>query len=393
MARMPALRSLTVKNFRSLREVGVSLGALNVLVGPNAAGKSNLLEAIAFLGDVARTDLSPAVEAHGGVDSLLYRGKVTRRRSFSIAVTAQFTEFASANALDEYELFVQDSPRHPLMRRESFTFKRTKGAGRRIKVEGSKFEVQDGVATSRSRSIATGSAALSTLPRLGDDAGGPQVRAMAELFTTFYVFDPDVAAARQPSAVRRDEHLRPDARNLASYLSWLAVHHADDFAALVDDLRAIVPGLEALSLEFVGGATRAVKVTLKERGLRGRTDLAYASFGTVRAIALFAMLHDPHPPQLRCVEEIDHGLHPYALDRLVDRLRAASQRGQLILATHSPALVNRLRPDELIVCERDVQTGASLIPAISTDEVRLLMDGGELGLGELWFSGALGGNP
>lgn len=57
-------------------------------------------------------------------------------------------------------------------------------------------------------------------------------------------------------------------------------------------------------------------------------------------------------------------VHPYALDRIVERLCEASTRTQILAATHSPALVNRLEPDELIVCKRDPETSASRIPAI-----------------------------
>ena len=85
------------------------------------------------------------------------------------------------------------------------------------------------------------------------------------------------------------------------------------------------------------------------------------------------------------------GLSP--LDRIVERLRSASERTQLLLATHSPTLVNRLAPEELIICERDPDTGASLIPAIDPSEVRSIAAEDELGLGELWFTGTLGGVP
>src|SRR5262249_54342208 len=122
--------------------------------------------------------------------------------------------------------------------------------------------------------------------------------------------------------------------------------------------------------------------------------LGEASYGSIRALSLLALLHDPNPPRLTCIEEIDHGLHPHALDRLVELLRKASSRTQFLIATHSPALVNRLLPEEVIVCERGPD-GASRIPAIDPQEVRRMEQElhGELGLGELWFTGALGGVP
>jgi len=151
-----------------------------------------------------------------------------------------------------------------------------------------------------------------------------------------------------------------------------------------------IPGLRGVDLVAMGGPQEGVLLYLSEHGLRGRTTLGEASFGTIRGLAL---LYDPDPPRITCIEEIDHGLHPYALDRIVDLLRTASARTQFLIATHSPVLVNRLRANELIVCERDAATGASRMPAIAASEVRAMADAGELALGELWFSGSLGGVP
>lgn len=94
---------------------------------------------------------------------------------------------------------------------------------------------------------------------------------------------------------------------------------------------------------------------------------------------------------MTAIEELDHGLHPYALDILVDRLRAASSLTQLLLTSHSPTLINRLEPEELIVCRRDPATGASIIPVLSAEELHAAADDSELGLGELWFGGAIEG--
>jgi predicted ATPase len=77
---------------------------------------------------------------------------------------------------------------------------------------------------------------------------------------------------------------------------------------------------------------------------------------------------------------------------LVQRLREASERTQLIIATHSPTLADRLTPEEMIICERRMD-GSSAIPAISSSRIRsIVAASGAQPLGELWFSGALGGD-
>ncbi len=402
---MPApLLELSVRNYKSLRDVSVRLGPLNVLVGPNASGKSNLLDVIQFLGDSVREDLGPALEKRGDLARVYFRGET--KGPLRIHVKANVTSHSHKDAPDEYTLSITGMLKYDpkiggvafARRNEQFTFKRFKGRGRRITIDGAKvlmIETQGERTTKRSGpSLRRDSLGLSTLPRLSPSQGGNEVRKVAELFSTFRVFDVDTRAARQPSAVASNPTLQADASNLAAFLRYLS-QDEESFERLQEDARAIVPGLEHIRFRQLGGAAEAVAVELKESGLRKSTTLAEASFGTVRALALLALLYDPNPPSLTCVEEIDHGLHPYVFDRLVERLRWASERTQFLIATHSPTLVNRLRADELIICERDPRTGESRIPAADPADVRAMEKRAKdrMGLGELWFTGSLGGVP
>jgi predicted ATPase len=286
--------------------------------------------------------------------------------------------------------------RRALARNESFRFKRTRGRGRRITINGGNVQLIDtsdggkGEETTRKFGLRSDALGLATLPRLSPDEGGDEVARIAEMFATFRVFDLDVAAARRPSPIDQGP-LRDDGANLAAFLYRMSADE-DLFADFVADARAMVPGLETLEFEAVGGSQEAIAVKLGESGMRDRTNLADASYGTIRILALLALLYDPDPPLLTCVEEIDHGLHPHVFDRLVERMREAAERTQLLVVTHSPALVNRLHASELIVCERGPD-GASRIPAIDPTEVRAKEEAlaGALRLGEIWFSGALGG--
>lgn len=386
--------------------MNVELGDLNVLVGPNEAGKSNFLDLIEFLGDSARDDLAEALTKRGGYDRVRFRGADSSPGPISIHVKAAVTTYSSENALDEYDLTfwaqkLKNRQDRILRRKEEFMFKRTRGRGRRIAVHGTKAEFIETEANkpeSRRRSVARqhalrgDSLALSTLRRLPPAEGGEEIEKFAELFTTFRVFNVDVERARRPARLAQMP-LRPDASNLANAIVSL-ISDDDRYEDFLDDARSMIPGLEGIEFEALGGSAPAVAVKLIERGLSDPTYLADASFGTVRVLALLALLYDPEPPDLTCIEEIDHGLHPYLFDRLVERLREASQRTQLLVATHSPALVNRLRPEELIVVER-AEDGSTRMPAITADQIRQrygAMDG-RLELGELWFSGSLGGVP
>jgi predicted ATPase len=406
---MPDLLRLSVQNYKSLRAVSVPLAAVNVLVGPNASGKSNLLDVIQFLGDSVRQDLEPALRSRGGFSRVLYRGRAPKGGRVSptirVSVAATVTKHSSRTAPDEYDLTVWQGKSGterevPLLARwESFKFKRVPGRGRRITVRGSRVEIIDEKPAPEQQQLQLrqDSLALATLPRLPAARGGQEVSRVAQLFSTFRVFNVDVEAARRPSEIPMEEEpngLREDASNLAYFLQRFSREHPERFRELETDARDIVPGLSHILFKPVGGPTTAVALQLEERGLRSGTSLAEASFGTIRCLALLALLYDPAPARLTSIEEFDHGLHPYAFDLLVDRLRQASARTQFLIATHSPALVNRLNANELIVCERD-SSGASRIPAVDPQVVEKIEDEaeGNLGLGEIWFTGTLGGVP
>ncbi|MEW1721012.1 AAA family ATPase [Streptomyces sp. NPDC093109] len=397
------LLELHVENFRSLRDVTIPLGPLTVLVGPNGVGKSNVLKVFDFLAAIIRTDLRPALDERGGFDEVSFWGGEKPPTSMKIRLKATWTTHASVKAPDEYSLTVRrrsvasNRDSYSLSRQEDFRFKRTQGRGRRITISGGEARVVDKRAGRESDGGRFGiqrlSSGLSTLPRLGRSDGGEEVTRVAERLSSFRVFDVNVSAARQPTRTHSISagQLESHAENLAAFLIQLSTDE-HRWELLTKDARRILPQLDAIEFEQVGGYADQLAVVLRERGLRRPTPLADASFGTVRLLGLLAMLYDPHPPALTCVEEIDHGLHPQALELIVERLREASERTQFIVATHSPALVDRLEPHEFIVCDRD-DSGASIIPALSTEEIEeIVAVTGDQPLGELWFSGVLGGD-
>lgn len=392
MREHPRIRSVHVQGFRSLHDVTVPLGDLTVLVGPNGSGKTNVLNVLRLLAATIRFDLVTAVDMFGGWSHIARAdGKTNRVR---IAIEAAITTYSNFNAPDNYVLDIRGNDSGRLRRYEQFTFKRLKGPGRRITVEGATINIGTVREDSRGRNLQLANeqtTGLSTLPRLATDQGGEGMDDFARFLSTLRVIEPDVAAARTPSRLYRAA-LAEDASNLADALLMLREGDPVAFADVERDARRCLPGLERIHFTTIAG-TRSVVIQLRESGLAREVDLADASFGTVRLLALLTALHDPAPPLFTAIEEVDHGLHPYALDVIVDALRAASERTQLLVATHSPSLVNRLAPHELVICDRDPETGRSLIPAISARKLAAASAASDLRLGELWFSGAVGGVP
>jgi predicted ATPase len=116
------------------------------------------------------------------------------------------------------------------------------------------------------------------------------------------------------------------------------------------------------------------------------------SDGTLTFLCLLAVLHDPEPPSLVCIDEPEVGLHPSLIYLLGDLLRDASERTQVIVATHSPRLISAMRAEDVVVVESI--DGASHFKRFSSDELESLRSWlKDFSLGELWEQGEIGGRP
>src|SRR5205085_8350333 len=107
------------------------------------------------------------------------------------------------------------------------------------------------------------------------------------------------------------------------------------------------------------------------------------SDGTLRYLCLLAILQDPEPPPLICIEEPELGLHPDILPKLADLLRDASERTQLIVTTHSDILVDALTetPEVIKVCEK--HGGQTVIQGLDSENLSEWLQ--KYRLGELWL--------
>lgn len=380
------LSSIRVKNFRSLGDAEVDLGPFTVLVGPNGSGKTNLLRVLSFIRDSARFDIDNTLQLAGGYERV--HRQAEGAGPLEIEIECQVTRHSSAGAPDAYRLRLNET-RQGISRTETLNFKRVSGPGKRITVRDTQVSIEgeDGF-----RLASRQTSGLGAIARLSRDSFGDGPADFVTFLSSIRTLDPDVELARQPGRITNGQ-LDDLGSNLASALFNLKRADDDAFEALESDMSRCLTGLEGIELVQVGGSSISVVVQLHERGVTRPIDLADASFGTVRLLTLLTALHEPDPPALTVIEEVDHGLHPYALDILVDRMRAASSRTQIMVASHSPTLVNRLEPDEIIVCDRDIDTGESLIPAISSEEIADALGGTDLRAGELWFAGALDGVP
>lgn len=196
-------------------------------------------------------------------------------------------------------------------------------------------------------------------------------------------FGPNAALRREQSTRDRSDVLNDGGENLALVLSKIRSRTKPQLRA---SLQKLYEGVEGVSLSIDGGN---VLLFLEESGGR-EIPATRLSDGTLRYLALLAILLHPDPPPLVAIEEPELGLHPDVIPHIAELLVRASERTQLVVTTHSRMLVEALGddPSAILVCEK--HEGESRITRL--DSARLAAWLKEYSLGQLWSMDELGGN-
>ena len=378
----------------------ISLEPLNILIGPNASGKSNLIEVLRLL-QATPSDLSLPIRLGGGFAEWVWKGQpvateavIEVKVSCLPDITPSLRHYMSFK-WPHNKLFVakeEISESTPSTkeneRRYSFFYHSQKqevltgttqinGAG---KVEFSRIQrklMEEEVKSDQS-----------ILSLLTDRYTYPELTALARHFAAikFYT-DWDLgryAALRQPQKVDDpNDFLLEDASNLALILNDLLYHGYR--IQLIEDLQHLYSEINDI-ITKVEGST--IQLFLQEKGHRRPIPATRLSDGTLRYLCLLAILRHPNPPPLICIEEPELGLHPDIMPFIADLLVAASERTQLIVTTHSDVLISALpQPETVLICERD--ENGSHLRRLDTESLKEWLE--DYTLGDLWRMGEIGG--
>lgn len=395
------IQKLELRNFLSYSgEEGaeIELLPLNVLIGPNGSGKSNLIEALSILRS-APTDVTAAIREGGGISEYLHR------RSHRDSVTS-----LSADVTDPWAFSPSERLRYEIELRP---------LGQRVELFREviqKPEVVSGDVAIEAQSYYRFNGRKAEIWRQANDTGG---RVKLEIAPEDLVTGQSILAQRrdpyaypeltwlgvelgriaiyrewtfgQRARVRLPEptdlpsdFLLPDSSNLA-----LVIHDLQQRAAtrkrLTEYLQRFYSSAQQISTRINAGT---VQMYIDE-GFDELIPATRLSDGTLRYLSLLAILLHPSPPPLVCIEEPELGLHPDILPTIGELLIDASQRTQLVVTTHSDALVSALSevPESIVVCEPG-ENGSQLR---RLDREALSEWLSRYSLGEMWRMGEIGG--
>ena len=368
------------------------LQPLNVLIGPNASGKSNFIEVLELL-RATPTDFAAAIRDGGGAEEWVWKGDyqppkievetplfpminqpLRYRLSFHtigprVNIIDEAVEEATPQGVEPYFYYMFQQG-HPVI-------------NIRVRTPGEQTEERELRWDERSLD-------QSVLSQRKDPDLYPELYWLGWWFQSIQTFREwtfgRYGALRQPQRADLPEHwLLPDSSNLVLVLNQIEHKSGPIFNQY---LQRFFPRFERMSTSISGGT---VQFYLHESGFRTPIPATRLSDGTIRFIALLATLLTPEPPPLVCIEEPELGLHPDAVALLADLLVEASQRMQLVITTHSDALVSALtnQPAAIVACERP--GAGTVLRRLDPEKLAHWLD--DYLLGDLWRMGELGANP
>lgn len=363
---------------------------LTVLLGPNGSGKSTIFDVFNFLSECFQTNLRHAWDRRGRAAELKTRGQ-----EGPIVIEIKYRE-RYGQPLITYHLAIDERSRGPVVAEEWLQWRRgaygkpfrfldyREGHGRAV--SGEMPDEED-----ERVEIPLRSPDLIAVNTLGQFAEHPRVAALREFITDWYVSYLSVSDTRGQPEAGPQERLSKTGDNLANVVQYLKEQHPAELDRIFQILRSRVPRLEGVVAEAMpdGRLLLQIKDAPFERPVLSR----FASDGTLKLLAYLMVLQDPAPPQFIGIEEPENFLHPRLLPELAEECRAATARSQLLVTTHSPFFLDRLRPEEVRALYRDEQGHTQVERASEIQGIKDFVTEGA-SMGQLWAEGRLGvGDP
>ena len=343
---------ISVEGFRSIALLErLPLGPVNVLIGANGSGKSNLIQVFALLRAWHLGRLDEYVARTGGGNRNLHFG-------------AKVTEMLSVGLL-----FKDD---------KSYSVRFLPSADDRL------VYYEQGVGPT-TKAILEGGAETT---RLIEEMAGERL----ERWRVYHFHDTGTGAPLLRTAYLDDnEFLREDGENLSSLLYYLKHKEEVSYRRIQRTFRLVAPFFDDFVLEPRSNNEQMIRLGWRHRISDTHFDASDFSDGTLRFLALATLLLQPARlrPSVILLDEPELGLHPYAITLLCSLVQSVAVETQVILATQSPFLVDHFEPEDVIVVDR--VDGRSEFRRLSTEKLKSWLE--DYSLGDLWLKNELGGGP
>ncbi|TGG84430.1 MAG: chromosome segregation protein SMC [Aphanocapsa feldmannii 288cV] len=372
---MSKLNSITIRGYRSFREATLQLRCINVLIGANGAGKSNLVSFFKMLNELMAGHLQQYVGLTGGASSNLHFGP-----KFTQHLEAELEFETDSGGINTYRMQLSHAAGDTLIfTEECLSF------------------LKLGSISTRKNQLGGGhkETLIGTTANEKNDPSMQTAKVFRHLLNNCRVFHfhdtSSTARVRNSGYIGNDKPLMPDAGNLAAVLFRLQSKSPGTYQRIVNTIQQIAPFFNDFVLEPSGSADKNIILNWRHH----KSDIIFGphqlSDGTLRAICLVSLLMLPveELPILIVIDEPELGLHPYAITLLASLIKQAATSSQIIVSSQSPLLLDYFEPEDVLVTDR--VNGATQLTHLDSKDLEEWLK--EYSLGELWEKNEIGGRP
>jgi len=349
------INKISIKGWKSIKDVEVTLGKINILLGANGSGKSSFLSAFELL-DAASDDrqhLRHYIEKNGGANQNFHYGtKITDQVMIKIGIEDRYQFYYFLTAGKDDNVIISNNP-------------------------DIKFHLAgDNIVRSD----------IAEYDKLSD------LKEKLEQFQTHFIIyhfqdTGNTSPLKRVSDIYQTRYLHPDGDNLAAFLYEIKNNYPKNYESIITAIRFAFPDFKDFIFQKTG---ENVRLLWNDRYAEHYDfPLSALSDGTLRFIALSTLLLQPNPPKFIIIDEPELGLHPEAIEILAELIKLASANSQLLISTQSVQLVNCFTPDDILIAEKE--HGETKITRPDTEELKDWLK--DYTLGEIWRKNIMGGNP
>lgn len=384
MAEFPILCDLTIDGFRLFKDFRVKVSALEVLVGANGSGKSSILEFLSIFKKGMDLEIPPGIVARG-VGQTIFNNPQEEHIKWRLEVS----QTKGYNWIYKGSLL---GPKHNPAVVVERVFTSEEGNPISLSVEHGRGGYVVAPNPEEGKKLLK---LIDTPNRLAlslinsPDFGLPYyLKKYIESWKFFKSFSISEKTISRPVLVEQEPSLREDCGNLSSVLHCLFTEHRDVLLEIEQLIRLVIPGFSNIAVKALGGPGE-VMAFWREEGVDADLTLADLSDGILRFLCWAVLCLHPKPPTLICVDEPELGLHPRVLPLLAGLFQKASQRTQVLIATHSSYFLSQFPLENIAVMRKedgravwkkpsDSQTLKDILADFGNDEIAHLHISDEL---------------
>lgn len=364
------LKRIRVEGFKSIKKLDLPMRDINILVGANGAGKTNLISLFTFLSCLSQGKLQQYIKTEGGAERFFHfstRNTERIKLDLEIGNNGYNVEFLPNRDDDSLVFDVESCRRIDSPGSSPWSLYSRKG--------------ESGLAT--------------------EDLSGQPVKYYTKKYLDqcrVYHFHDTGSQAGFKTRKPLDDYyyLEENAANIAPFLYELKTSHHDydqqSYNQIVCAVQSVAPFFHDFYLEPTGKpGDKNILLRWEHANHRSPFSANALSDGTARFICLATLLLQPvyARPGTIILDEPELGLHPAALCVLADIIRSISAETQVICSTQSVVFANFFSPEDFIVTE--LKDGVSVFERLEREQVEQWLD--EYGMGEIWSKNLIGGRP